>query len=139
MQLAISEAKIVELKSVFTKLKPKKKPQEERKETLEKNPQTTETPSEPPQPVEEKPTSQSIKEYHETIYTKGTAPKEKKPQKQEKTDTTWKPTHWDGINTIEKNVDTIHTKTKYQKSTPSCTDDMDIERKVDLLIKKKEK
>jgi hypothetical protein len=137
----------VELKSVFLKLKPNKKPEVETKEKPEKKPQTQPKPTESPateeknehQPQEEKPQPQPIKEYHETIYTKGTKPKEKKPQKQTKPDTSWKPTHWEGITTIEKNVDTIHTKSKYPKPNTSCTKDMDIEKKVDILLKKKQK
>lgn len=129
----------MELKSVFLKLKPNKKPEVETKEKPEKKPQTQSKPTESPPPIEEQPKPQPIKDYHETIYTKGTKPKEKKPKKQTKPDTTWKPSHWDGISTIEKNVDTIHTKSKYQKPNTSCTDDMDIEKKVDILLKKKQK
>ena len=137
----------MELKSVFSKFKPTKKPQVETKEKQEKKPQTQSKPTESPaieenpqhQPQEEKPQPQPIKEYHETIYTKGTKPKEKKPKKQTTQEPAWKPTHWEGITTIEKNVDTIHTKSKYQKTNTSCTDDMDIEKKVDILLKKKQK
>ena len=129
----------MELKSVLSKLKPTKKPQVETKEKQEKNPENHPTSKESAPPIEEKPKAQPNKEYHETIYTKGTKPKEKKTKKETTQETTWKPTHWEGISTIEKNVDTIHTKTKYHQTNNKCSEDMDIEKKVDMLLKKKHK
>ncbi len=129
----------MELKSVLLKLKPTKKPQVKTKEKQDKKPEMQPTSNESPPLSEEKPKIQPIKEYHETIYTKGTKPKEKKPKKETTQGTTWKPTHWEGISTIEKNVDTIHTKTKYHQTNNKCSEDMDIEKKVDILLKKKHK
>ena len=129
----------MQLKSLLTKLKLKEKPRVETKKAPQEEPEAPPEPSEPSLIIEEKQELRPIKEYHETIYTKGHTPKEKKPKKVTKEETTWKPTHWDGISTIEKNVDTIHTKTNYQKPSSHTTEDIDIERKVDLLIKKKQR
>ena len=124
------------LKSVFTKLKSKKKPEVKTKESTQKKPETPPEPCEPTPPIKEKQEPQPVKEYHETIYTNGHTPKEKKPKTPLIQETQWKPKHWEGINTIEKNVDIIHTETQYQKTTSCITDDSDIERKVDLLLRK---
>jgi hypothetical protein len=128
----------MQLKSILAKLKSKKKSEIKTKDIPPNTPETSPEAKEPISTKEEE-KSQPIKEYHEVIYSKGTIPKDKKSKKQTDEANTWKPTHWDGINTIEKNVDTINSKTKYHATATSDIKDSDIDRKVDLLIKKKHK
>ena len=127
---------LMSLKSVLQKLKPKEKPQIHTKETPEKKPDSKASEPSGTTPMDVKHEPKPVKEYHETLYTKGHAPKEKKLKAPTKQDTQWKPKHWEGINTIEKNVDTIHIKDNDWRSTPNTKEETDIERKVDMIIKK---
>ncbi|MBU0498036.1 MAG: hypothetical protein KKG04_08830 [Candidatus Thermoplasmatota archaeon] len=126
----------MDLKAKLTKIIPKRKPKPTTK-TIEQTPplQTERPPTEQPIHTVEKP----IKIYHETLYSKGHTPKEPPQPKQIKTnETSWKPKQWEGITNIEKNIDTIHTTDKPQHTTASCTE-TNIDRKVDLILKKKYK
>jgi hypothetical protein len=126
----------MDLKTKLTKIIPKRK-QKPTTKTIEQTPppQTKQPPTEQPPQLIEKPQ----KTYHETLYSKGQAPKEPpQPKQQKTTETIWKPKQWEGITTIESNIDTIHTTDKPPHTTTTCTE-TNIDRKVDLILKKKHK
>lgn len=81
-----------------------------------------------------------ITEYHETLYSKESAPKKSKaPSKA--SEETWKRKSWESVGTIEKNVDHIKQKkavgTSDYKQKSSNIKDKDIDKKVDRLFSKK--
>ena len=127
----------MDLKSKLIKILPKLKPKT-KTPTIELNTTTPKTATqeptrEPLEPTTEKP----IKTYHETLYSRGTTPPKPKTKQSTKPLQSWKSTHWEGINSIEKNVDTIHTKEKTTHTTNRK--ETDIERKVDIILNKKHK
>jgi hypothetical protein len=84
--------------------------------------------------LEEKP----IKEYNETLYSKGTVQKQPTTTLPEKKQS-FKRTSWESTRTIEQNVDTIGRKQTELPGTPTQTNS-DIDNKVDfVLLKNKDK
>jgi len=87
--------------------------------------------------IKEEPNAAPIKEYNETLYSKGFA------QKQQKTDSIQqKPpirrTTWENAETIEQNIDSM--RLKQSRSTSDCTQKgIDTEKKVDFILLKKKK
>ena len=85
-----------------------------------------------PMESDEKQEDKPVTEYHETLYSEGTAPKKTESTPPEEP---WKRKNWESASTIEKNVDKIDPeKTEHQHKTSEIED---IEHKVDRLLAKK--
>ena len=114
----------------------KKTPAEQQQTEQEKSDETTKniTNSEIKQDKEE---SETI-EYHETLYSKGHAPKKTKvfSEKEEKP---CRRSSWENMNTIEKNIDTIDKKKTSTTSKARSAEISNIDNKVDKLLTKKKK
>ena len=85
-----------------------------------------------PVETEEKQEDKPVTEYHETLYSKGTAPKKTESTPSEEP---WKRKSWENASTIEKNVDKIDPEKSEQQHKTSEIED--IEQKVDRLLAKK--
>ena len=77
-----------------------------------------------------------VKDYRETLYSRGHAPSKPPVPKKEK-EKHWSSKRWENVEIIEKNVDNIGKKTlDHSKKTSTSPE---ISRKVDMLISKKKK
>jgi hypothetical protein len=76
-----------------------------------------------------------IKEYNETLYSKGSVQKKPATTLQEKTQPL-KRTSWENVKTIEQNIDTMGRNQKEQPRTQTQTSN-DTDKKVDFILLKK--
>ncbi len=121
---------------ILNKFKTKKKDSKEPEISVEEN-------KELPQPVvkEEEETKEEIeelpvKEYRETLYSRGEAPKKPQiaPKPREKQ---WTEKRWENVEVVEKNIDDIG-KRKPEHDEKTLTK-LDLNKKVDRLISKRKK
>lgn len=122
---------------ILSKFKTRKKEDSKEPEiSVEKNEEITQPDIKEEDEIKEENEESPVKEYRETLYSRGEAPKQS-PISPKSIEKKWPGGRWENVDFIEKNVD--HIGKRKPEYTEETLTKLDINKKVDRLISKRKK